>query len=219
MAINIRRKTAIYIALAVVAVIVGALLYGITDKEPGLDRMAAFGDAERVKLPGDIKAAKDELNKARRAVAKLKPKGNYIVVNTHSNTIVFRNDKTALFRAVCSTGSGGELIDSDTGRHWIFNTPRGVFKVNSKLKDPWWRKPDWAYIEEDEKAPKEEKMRYDPEMMGEYAMGFGNGYFIHGTIYERLLGVSVTHGCIRVGTEDLRYLYGKTQVGTSVYIF
>jgi len=215
----IKRKTVVILVFSILSVVALALLYGITSREPRIDKSAAFGDPARVKLPDDVKEAKAELNKARRAVAKLKPKGNYIVINTHSNMIAFRNEKSTLFKATCSTGSGGELIDSDTGRHWIFNTPRGVFKVNSKLKDPWWRKPDWAFIEENEEAPKDEKLRYDPEMLGEYAMGFGNGYFIHGTIYERLLGVSVTHGCVRVGTEDLRYLYGKAQVGTPVYIF
>ena len=108
---------------------------------------------------------------------------------------------------------------SATGRHWKFNTPHWVFKVDSKLKQPWWRKPDWAYIEEDEAIPKEESERYDPEMMGDFAIGYGDGYFIHGTIYERLLGVSVTHGCVRLGSDDLKFLYDRVKMGTPVYVF
>jgi L,D-transpeptidase YbiS len=50
-------------------------------------------------------------------------------------------------------------------------------------------------------------------------MGFGNGYFIHGTIYERLLGINVTHGCVRVGSEDLKIIFDKTPLGTAVFIF
>jgi len=212
-----KKLMAILSPMILSAVLIAA--YAIFRDEPVTEGTPAFGDPALVRLPGDIKAAKADLSKARRAVAKLKPRGQYIVINTHSNTIVLRNEKLAFFKAICSTGSGGELVDSDTGRRWIFNTPRGVFKVDSKLKDPWWRKPDWAFIEENEQAPADEKLRYDPEMLGEYAMGFGNGYFIHGTIYERLLGVSVTHGCVRVGTDDLRYLYENTEVGTQVYIF
>jgi len=214
-----KRKTILALYASASLALILALLYTIFAGGPSMDKKAAFGDPARVKLPDDMKAAKAELNKARRAAEKLRPKNLYIVVNTHSNTIVLRNDKLAIFKALCSTGSGGELIDSDTGRRWIFNTPRGVFKIDSKLKDPWWRKPDWAFIEENEEAPKDERERYDPEMMGEYAMGFGSGYFIHGTIYERLLGVSVTHGCVRVGSTDLRNLYEKARIGTPVYIF
>lgn len=187
--------------------------------EPESDLEAAFGDPALVRLPDDQKAARAELRKARKAIAQLRPSGTYIVINRHSNTIVLRNEEHVIFRAVCSTGSGGELTDKATGRRWIFQTPTGVFKVESKLVNPWWRKPDWAFIEENEAAPEDEKLRFDPEMLGEYAMGFGDGYFIHGTIYERLLGVSVTHGCVRVGSEDLKYLYDCVKIGTPIYVF
>ena len=170
-------------------------------------------------LPSDTKQAQAALAKARTDLAKFKPGKQYIVIDTNANQIYLRTADEVLFKAVCSTGSGGELVDSTTDRKWIFSTPRGVFKVNSKLVDPWWRKPDWAFIEEEEAIPKDESERYDPEMLGAFAMGFGNGYFIHGTIYQRLLGVSVTHGCVRVGDEDLKKLYGMVTIGTPVYVF
>jgi L,D-transpeptidase YbiS len=170
-------------------------------------------------LPAETKAAQKELTKARTAMTKLRPNGPYIVINTHTNKIDLRTEDTILFEATCSTGHGGMFVDSTTGRKWVFNTPDGVFKINSKIKQPWWRKPDWAFLEDDEKIPKNENERYDPQMMGDYAMGFGDGYFIHGTIYERLLGISVTHGCVRVGSDDLKELYDKVKIGTYVYIF
>ena len=40
--------------------------------------------------------------------------------------------------------------------------------------------------------------RVEQGVLGEYALGFGKGYFIHGTLYTRLLGKNVTHGCIRL---------------------
>ena len=111
------------------------------------------------------------------------------------------------------------MTDSLTGRKWVFNTPQGVFKITTKLVEPWWRKPDWAFIEDNENIPKDPSERLDSEMLGEYALGFGNDYYIHGTIYERLLGVNVTHGCVRLGSEDLKKLYNVVPVGTPVYIF
>jgi L,D-transpeptidase YbiS len=171
------------------------------------------------RLPADAKQAQAELGKARAEMARIKPSKNYIVIDTHANLIYYRSQDAILFKAVCSTGSGGELVDSTSARKWVFNTPRGVFKVNTKLVDPWWRKPDWAFIEEDEAIPKDESERYDDEMLGAYAMGFGNGYFIHGTVYQRLLGVSVTHGCVRVGDEDLKKLFEMVTGGTPVYVF
>ncbi len=147
------------------------------------------------------------------------PKRPYIVIDTHANKITLRTKDSILLIADCSTGSGGELTDSATGRKWIFDTPRGVFKISSKIKEPWWRKPDWAFIEEGEAVPKNDQERLDPRVMGDFAMGFGDGYFIHGTIYERLLGVGVTHGCVRVGSVELGELYKQVPMGTQVYIF
>ncbi len=170
------------------------------------------------KLPKDPVQAKKELQRVQKALASLRPKGLYIVIDTHSNLLYLRTADSILLRATCSTGYGGELIDSITGKKWVFNTPKGVFKVNSKLVEPWWRKPDWAFIEEGEEIPKDPNERYDPYMLGEYALGFGNGYFIHGTLYTRLLGVSVSHGCVRLGSEDLEFLYKKVSIGTPVYV-
>ena len=47
--------------------------------------------------------------------------------------------------------------------------------------------------------PKNPADRLEYGSLGEYALYFGNGYMIHGTLYERLLGRPVSHGCIRVG--------------------
>jgi len=143
----------------------------------------------------------------------------YIVIDRYANRLFLRTDDSVVLAADCSTGSGAQLTDAATGRHWTFDTPAGVFQVSSKLEGPWWRKPDWAFIEEGEKVPLTDEERMDPSMMGEYAIGFGDGYFIHGTLYERLLGVSVTHGCVRLGAEDLRKLYAHAQMGTYIFVY
>ena len=216
-------KYRLHIFIAVFIVIVIGLLVTIPDHSHKHDSpdYPNIADIEKQikKLPVERKQATGEFKKTQKALAKLQPDRPYIVIDTHANLIYLRTAEKILFKAECSTGSGGELVDSATGNRWVFNTPKGVFKVKSKLTDPWWRKPDWAFIEENEKPPKKESERYDPEMLGDYALGFGDGYFIHGTIYERLIGVSVTHGCVRVGSDDLKKLYQRVNIGTSVYIF
>ena len=104
-------------------------------------------------------------------------------------------------------------------REWVFDTPRGRFESTSKRENPVWRKPDWAFVEEGEPIPKDPGARLDYGTLGEYALYFGNGYMIHGTLYERLLGRSVTHGCIRLGRDDLRQVYETVHIGTPIYIF
>ncbi len=214
------RKTFLFIIVPMALVIIAllAIMFSRQQKLPE-DIAAIYTDSTYTQLPDDNKKAQKELQRARKEFNRLKPKGPYIVIDTHANKLSLRTEDSLYYKATCSTGSGGVVIDSVTGRQWMFNTPRGVFKINSKLKQPWWRKPDWAFIEEGEKIPKDERERYDPEMLGEFAMGFGDGYFIHGTIYERLLGVSVTHGCVRLGSDDLKYIYDRAGGGTQVYIF
>jgi len=57
-------------------------------------------------------------------------------------------------------------------------------------------------------------------MLGEYALDLNiPGYMIHGTLYSRLLGRSVSHGCIRVGRDDLRVLWRKVPIGSTIFIF
>ena len=208
----------VIIPSVILAGLVGSWLM-ITGWESRFDQSLLSSDPLSFRLPENERLAKSELAKARKALAKLKPSKPYIVIDTHANILTLRNKDSILLKAICSTGSGGELIDSSTGRRWIFDTPRGIFWVTTKLTDPWWRKPDWAFIEENESIPKDPRERLDPEMLGEYALGFGDDYYIHGTIYERLLGVNVTHGCVRLGSDDLEKLYNKVPIGTLIYIF
>ena len=203
-------------ALIVLLVSGGVALYN-WDCEPPVARIAALDSIPP--LPSDPVAARAELRRVGKSLKKLQSASRYIVIDTHSNYLYLRTPDSVLFRGACSTGSGGELVDSATGRKWTFRTPRGVFKVDSKVVEPWWRKPDWAFVEEGEKPPKDPSERLDPNMLGEYALGFGGSYFIHGTLYERLLGINVTHGCVRLGSDDLNWVYDRVQIGTPVYIF
>jgi L,D-transpeptidase YbiS len=120
---------------------------------------------------------------------------------------------------MCSVGSGASLAEPGGGREWTFATPRGRFQVLSKLRNPVWKKPDWAFIEEGKPVPTNPGERFEYGQLGEFGLYFGDGYLIHGTLYERLLGRSVSHGCVRLGRDDLRALYAATRIGTPIYIF
>lgn len=150
----------------------------------------------------------------------LKPKNPYLIVDRTHNRMYLKDKNGNLIKEIiCSAGSGGVLEDPQGNRKWIFDTPKGKFTIKNIIEDPVWVKPDWAFIEEGEPIPKNYSERLERGMLGEYALDLGGGYFIHGTLYERLLGRNVTHGCIRVGREDLRLVVKTLKTGYSVYIF
>ncbi len=156
----------------------------------------------------------------KRKLKNFMPRGKYVVIDSVHNRLFLRQGRKTILDAVCSAGSGAVLVDTPSGRKWIFDTPRGEFRILSKKENPVWKKPDWAFIEEGEPIPKDPSKRIEYGVLGEYALYFSNdGYLIHGTLYERLLGRSITHGCIRLGSEDLRILYKATRIGTKIYIY
>ena len=118
-----------------------------------------------------------------------------------------------MLEAPCSAGSGHVLSEGAGGRVWVFDTPRGAFRVLSKIRNPVWKKPDWAFVEEGKPIPGTPASGSSTESLGEYALYFGDGYMIHGTLYERLIGRPVSHGCIRVGREPLREIYRAVPLG------
>lgn len=148
-----------------------------------------------------------------------RPHGVHVVIDqTHNRLYLMRGDEL-IRKAVCSAGSGLILKDSAGERKWVFDTPRGVFHIWKKTEDPVWTKPDWAFVEEGLPIPSDPSARIDRDSLGEYACYFGDGYLIHGTLYTRLLGRNVSHGCIRLGDDDLREVYQVVSVGTPVYIY
>ena len=167
----------------------------------------------------EVKALSKDNRKLRAELAKNSPRGPYIVIDRANNRLFLKRDETVVLEAACSSGSGLVLREANGGRSWVFDTPSGSFRVLAKSEDPVWRKPDWAFVEEGLAIPKNPTERIEYGVLGEYALHIGNGYMIHGTLYERLLGRSVTHGCVRLGQNDLRQVYKAATIGTPVYIF
>ncbi|MBU0482206.1 MAG: L,D-transpeptidase [Proteobacteria bacterium] len=164
----------------------------------------------------DLQAANKALELQLRRLA---PSGLNLVIDTAGNRVILRRGENTEAEMVASCGSGNVLVDPRGGRSWTFDTPRGQFSIQSRLTKPVWMKPDWAFIEEGLEIPTDPAQRAEAGMMGEYALGLGQGYFIHGTLYTRMLGRNVSHGCVRLGDRDLERLYRDLPLGTRVMIF
>ena len=142
----------------------------------------------------------------------------YISVNPGKNRLYLRRGRKLLLEAKISTGRNDTLTSGR--KKWVFETPRGIMTVIRKKKDPVWIKPDWAFVEKGESIPSwESPLRREKGTLGNYMLDLGGGVMIHGTPQEHLLGRSVTHGCVRVGSEDLKVLFDSTPVGTKVFIY
>jgi len=192
----------------------------------------AYGDAPArtslppVDVPSSAAAAKKlqakmlaQNKQLTAALQKLAPSGTYIVVDQTQNRLYVMNDDKIVKTSVCSAGSGMILKDAGGKKKWVFDTPRGVFKVRNRIENPIWKKPDWAFVEEGKTIPKNPEDRFESGTLGKYALYLEDGYMIHGTLYTRLLGRSVTHGCIRLGPDDLQAVWDAAPIGTPVYIF
>lgn len=174
----------------------------------------------------DLQALRKQVGPLERRIQKMQerqnhlfPSGLAILVDSAENQIYLIQGSRVIVQDRCSTGSGMELTDTSGNRTWTFDTPRGYFQVRSKVSNPVWYRPDWAFIEEGEPIPKDRASRAVADVLGDYAIAFGDGFFIHGTLYTRTLGSSVTHGCIRVNDETLKKLYQTAQPGTPIWIY
>jgi L,D-transpeptidase ErfK/SrfK len=104
-----------------------------------------------------------------------------------------------------------------------WRTPLGETRVIAKIRNPSWYPP--------ESIRKEHAANGDPlpkvvpagpdNPLGAFALRLaaGNGeYMIHGTNNPTAVGMSVTHGCIRMYPEDIAALFPLIAVGTKVWL-
>lgn len=164
------------------------------------------------------KMERDALRIQRRLDAAV-PRGGYIVINTTTNTFRLYQNREMVREGTCSTGSYVKLVQEEE-REWMFKTPKGIFRIQGKVSNPVWRKPDWAFVEEGLPVPPpNHPSRYEYGVLGDYALSLGDGYLIHGTLYQRFLGMPVTHGCVRLGDDDLEAVFKTLPVGAKVFIY
>ena len=55
--------------------------------------------------------------------------------------------------------------------------------------------------------------------LGRYRLDLGDGYLLHGTPYTESIGRPSSHGCIRLGDDDIEWLYENVPVGTPVFTY
>jgi L,D-transpeptidase ErfK/SrfK len=166
------------------------------------------------------RAMAGEVESLRRKVGRRVRSDLHIAVDTRANKLYLKQGLNLLWAADCSVGKGGILVDKKTGRRWEFVTPRGRFEVRNKIENPLWVKPDWAFVETGETVPPpEDPKRKVQGELGGFVLNLGDGYLIHGTKTEQLLGRPASHGCVRLGAANLQQLYESVPLGTPVYIY
>lgn len=166
------------------------------------------------------KAIESEVVALRRKVGKRLKGALHVVVDAKANKLYVKKGLKLLWSADVSVGRGGLLKDKKSGQKWEFVTPRGEFRVIGKGENAKWRKPDWAFVEAGEPVPPpDDPSRFVDGELGAYFFNLGDGYLMHGTKSVDLLGRPASHGCVRIGAEDLERLYHAIPTGTKVYIF
>ncbi|PIQ47272.1 MAG: L,D-transpeptidase [Cytophagales bacterium CG12_big_fil_rev_8_21_14_0_65_40_12] len=160
-----------------------------------------------------------ELAVLEKKIAANTPQKNYIVINSTANEFYLYKGARLIKKDICSTGSYIKLKQGEN-KKWIFKTPKGEFKILNKTVNPVWKKPDWAFVEEGLKVPSpNHPSRFEYGVLGDYSLSIGDGYLLHGTLYQRFLGLPVTHGCVRLNDENLELIYKSLPIGSKVYIF
>ena len=186
----------------------------------GAYRLSPFPLAGTWTPPADAPEPAKIEQRSQRTIRAAQPRGTWVVVDTYKNRLRVYREGELLREAVCSTGKGSVLRDPRSGRQWVFDTPTGERTVQNKKRDPIWAKPDWAFIEDGYVPPPPGSPdRFDDFSLGKYGLYMGDGYIIHGTIFQTLLGQRVTHGCIRLGDKDLEWVYKQVPLGAKVYLY
>ena len=166
-----------------------------------------------------IAALQNDIRILERRIERLTPGNAYLVVNTTENKFALYKNRQLIREGMCSTGSMISL-EGEGDQKWFFRTPRGDYRVQAKLENPVWRKPDWAFIEDGLPVPPaDHHSRYERGVLGDYALTLGDGYMIHGTLYQRFIGLPVTHGCIRMLDDDLEVVFKTLPAGSKVFIY
>jgi len=179
----------------------------------------AISDTADVNREAELTSLNKKLEALNKKVQRLTPGNAFLIINTTNNTFELFKNNEIIRQGRCSTGSFIHL-EVDSTKSFTFETPKGVMTVQNKVTNPVWTKPDWAFIEEGLPVPPPgHSSRREPNVLGAYALKLGDGYMIHGTLYQRLIGSPVTHGCVRLLDDDLEAVYNALPVGSKVFIY
>lgn len=204
------------LVVAALLLLAGVALVASTPRPAAL----AQPRAEVAQLQSQVAALVGEAERLEARFREPDPNEIYIVVDTKANRLYLHRGSQVLLSAVASTGSGKKMPMPDGTGEWDFASPLGVRKVLVKIKDPVWNRPDWAYLEENLPVPpKDDPGRKLEGHLGAFALDLGEQVKIHGTLEKNLLGRPVSHGCVRLGDDDLDVVYRTTPVGARVFFY
>jgi L,D-transpeptidase YbiS len=107
-----------------------------------------------------------------------------------------------------------------------FRTPTGRFRVGEKIGDG--AEPGMIFVgrmptgqiglESDPEDRVQTRILWLEGLDPENANTRDRYIYIHGTNKESQLGTAASHGCVRMGNDDVVDLYGRVEVGTGVEI-
>ncbi|TRU86025.1 MAG: L,D-transpeptidase [Microcystis novacekii Mn_MB_F_20050700_S1] len=95
-------------------------------------------------------------------------------------------------------------------RGW--ETPTGEFRVIQMVREPVWEHPFTGQL-----VPSGKNNPLGARWIGFWTDG-QNFIGFHGTLQENLIGRAVSHGCVRMRDRDIKALFEKVQIGTSVIV-
>lgn len=114
------------------------------------------------------------------------PDDIHLVLNIPANRIdVFEHGKRT------------RSIEVSVGRR-AHKTPAGHYRISSIVWNPWWHPPKSEWARGQKVTPPGPN-----NPMGKVKINFAPLLYIHGTTYEEDLGAPASHGCIRMGKQDL----------------
>jgi lipoprotein-anchoring transpeptidase ErfK/SrfK len=95
-------------------------------------------------------------------------------------------------------------------------TPTGQFTVQSMQKDPVWNVPnsEWAGDLAGKTIPGGDP---DNPLVARW-IGFNGSVGFHGTAEAGSIGQAASHGCVRMNPADVKDLFTRVTVGTTVYV-
>jgi len=179
-------------------------------------------------LPGEIKDLKRTLSDSQQQLLTERAFKEQLLKQSHddkpylvislADNILYLKQRDKILRA-CRVATGRQRSEMIQGHLYHFFTPRTIFEILRKEQDPQWYMPDWAFRERGVEPPPMSERKPVLGALGKYSLQLQGGYLIHGTNNDASLGKYLTHGCIRMGANDLKAVYDFIPVGTKVYIY
>lgn len=129
-------------------------------------------------------------------------KGSYIVINTDKLILTYYKDGKIIEKYPIAAGKIGR------GKRTV--TPNMSKTVITKVVNPYWNGMNRKYRPVKGGAPN--------NPLGKRWIGLDREYGIHGTNNERSIGTFASHGCIRMFNKDVKELFKKVEIGTTVIV-